>query len=155
MSAQLDDQNWLDDREARAWRAFVALQLQIEGRIVRALQRETGLSEGDYGVLVQLSEAPNETRRVGEIGQALQWETSRLSHHLARMVSRGLVERHRCPTDSRGANIVLTDAGREAIVAAAPKHVEHVRRWFIDLLTPEQLAAFADIAETAIAGVED
>jgi len=62
-----------------------------------------------------------------------------------------LVKRQACPTDNRGAHIVLTAKGRKAIEAAAPQHVEHVRRLFIDALTPEQLDALADIAETIVA----
>jgi DNA-binding MarR family transcriptional regulator len=67
------------------------------------------------------------------------------------MVDRGLVRRESCPTDSRGAFVALTAAGRKAIEAAAPRHVEHVRRWFIDSLTPEQLDALADISDAVLA----
>src|ERR1700750_610111 len=116
----------------RAWRQFIAMQGQLRARLARQLQRESGLSEADYEVLVQLSEAPCGRQRVFELGQATQWVKSRLSHHLTRMVQRGLCARESCPTDSRGAFVVLTDAGRRAVEAAAPQHVEHVREWFVD-----------------------
>src|SRR5690606_35907892 len=92
--------------------------------------------------------------RVFELGDELQWETSRLSHHLTRMERRGLVRREKCPTDQRGAYIVLTDAGRDAIVAAAPRHVEDVRRYFIDAMTPEQLDELATIAERVLEALD-
>ena len=44
-----------------------------------------------------------------------------------------------------------TAAGRKAIESAAPLHVEHVRRWFIDSLTPEQLDALAEISDSVVA----
>src|SRR5256885_14445810 len=123
---------WLDEREARAWRAFLLMQREFGGRIAQAIQRDTGLSAADYEVLVHLSEAPDGRLRAFELGRATQWEKSRLSHHITRMADRGLVQRESCPSDSRGAFAVLTPKGRAAIEAAAPKHVEHVRRWFVD-----------------------
>jgi DNA-binding MarR family transcriptional regulator len=71
------------------------------------------------------------------------------------MVDRGLVRRESCATDSRGAFVVMTAAGRKAIEAAAPRHVEHVRKWFIDSLTPEQLDALADISDAVMAKLDD
>jgi DNA-binding MarR family transcriptional regulator len=146
----MEEARWLDEREARAWRGFIAMQGQLLGRLARQLQRDSGLSEADYEVLVQLSEAPCARQRVFELGQATQWEKSRLSHHLTRMVQRGLVARETCPTDSRGAFVRLTDAGREAIERAAPQHVEHVREWFVEALTAEQLDALAELSEAVL-----
>ena len=146
---------WLTRREQRAWRGFVELQHLLNGRVARELQHETGLSGADYEVLVQLSEAPGERLRLFELGGLTQWEKSRLSHHITRMVDRGLVKRESCRSDNRGAFVVMTAAGRKAIEAAAPIHVEHVRRFFIDSLTPEQLDALAEIAETVMANIKD
>jgi len=146
----MEEPRWLDEREARAWRRFISMQAQLRARMARQLQRDSGLSEADYEVLVQLSEAPDGRQRVFELGRATQWEKSRLSHHLTRMAQRGLVARETCPTDFRGAFVVLTDAGREAIEGAAPQHVEHVRRWFVDALTPEQLDALAEMSDAVL-----
>ena len=146
---------WLSRREQRAWRGFVQMQHLLTGRLARELQHETGLSAADYEVLVQLSEAPAGRLRVFELGGLTQWEKSRLSHHLTRMVDRGLVKRESCPTDNRGAFVVMTAVGRKAIDAAAPRHVEHVRHLFVDSLTPEQLDALADISETVLANLDD
>jgi DNA-binding MarR family transcriptional regulator len=138
---------WLDEREQRAWRAFLTLQDQVPRRVASQLQREKGLSGPDYEVLVQLSEAPGGRMRSFELGKATHFEKSRLSHHLSRMACRGLVAREGCPTDNRGAFVVLTDKGRAAIEDAAPVHVEHVRRWFIDALTRDELDALVAISE--------
>jgi len=138
---------WLTPQEQRAWRAFLLMQREFGSRIAQAIQHDTGLSGADYEVLVNLSEAAGGRMRAFELSSATQWEKSRLSHHITRMVDRGLVEREACQTDSRGAFVLLTAEGRAAIEAAAPKHVEHVRRWFIDSLTPEQLDALAEISE--------
>lgn len=115
------------------------------------LAAHAGLSDADYAVLVCVSEAPAGRVRAREIAVQLSWEKSRLSHHLTRMAGRGLVERRECETDARGADVVLTPAGREAIDAAAPRHVEDVRRWFVDVLTPEQLADLGQACEVVLA----
>ncbi len=131
------------------------MERRLTGRVARELQRETGLSGADYEVLVNLSEAPTGRLRAFELGRATGWEKSRLSHHISRMEDRDLVRRESCPTDSRGAFVVLTVTGRKAIEAAAPLHVEHVRRWFVDALTPEQLDALADISDAILAKLGD
>ena len=131
------------------------MERRLNTQVNRELQRETGLSGADYEVLVNLSEAPDGRLRPFELGRATEWEKSRLSHHLTRMEERGLVKREACPTDNRGAHIVLTAKGRKAIEAAAPLLVSHVRRLFVEALTPEQLDALADIAETVIAKLGD
>jgi DNA-binding MarR family transcriptional regulator len=146
---------WLTRREQRAWRGFVGMKNGLTRRVARDLQKDTGLSAADYEVLVQLSEAPGGRLRAYELGGVTQWEKSRLSHHITRMVDRGLVKREACATDSRGAFVVMTAAGRKAIEAAAPLHVEHVRRWFVDALTPAQLDALAEISEAVVAKLDE
>jgi len=131
------------------------MERRLSGRVARELQRGTGLSGADYEVLVNLSEAPERRLRAFQLGVATGWEKSRLSHHITRMEDRALVRRASCPTDSRGAYVVLTAEGRRAIEAAAPQHVEHVRRWFVDALTPDQLDALADISDAILARLGD
>jgi DNA-binding MarR family transcriptional regulator len=149
-----DPVRWLDPREARAWRGYTSMRVQLQARLSRELARHSGLSDADYSVLVHLSEAPDGRLRAFELGRALQWEKSRLSHHLKRMGGRGLVTREDCESDARGSFVVITPAGRSAIEAAAPAHVEDVRRYLIDVLSGEQLEALADIAETVLAQLQ-
>jgi DNA-binding MarR family transcriptional regulator len=144
---------WLDEREARAWRGYTRMRVQLEARLARELARHSGLSDPDYSVLVNLSEAPEGRLRAFELGRALQWEKSRLSHHLKRMGKRGLVAREDCESDARGSFVVITPAGRAAIEAAAPAHVDDVRRHLIDLLSDDQLDALADISEAVLANL--
>jgi DNA-binding MarR family transcriptional regulator len=123
----------------------------LDLQIARDLARDCGLSEADYDVLSNLSETKGHRLRMAELASHLLWSSSRLSHQIARMQRRGLVAREGSPADARGAVVRLTPAGWEAIVAAAPPHVESVRRHLIDLLTPAQLAALGDVAEAVVA----
>lgn len=126
------------------------MHAQLMARLHRQLQNDSGLSLADFDVLVQLTDRPDPRMRVGELGQALQWEKSRLSHHVARMQRRGLVLREDCPDDARGAYVVLTEQGRTAIEQAAPTHVETVRKLVFDPLTADDVEALASIADRVL-----
>jgi DNA-binding MarR family transcriptional regulator len=145
---------WLDEREARAWRGFHYLRAELTSHLAGQLSRATGLSEAEYAVLVQLSEVEGQRIRSRDLGRRLGWERSRLSHQIARMEARGTVERANCVHDARGFDVALTQQGRAAIEAAAPLHLEEVRHCFIDLLTPEQLDVLGDIADVVVAHLE-
>lgn len=145
---------WLDEREQQVWRRFVTTQNRLTAHLGRRLQERSGLSMVDFEVLVVLSEAPAGRRRAHELGRELQWEKSRLSHHLTRMERRGLVGREGCGTDRRGAFVVLTPAGRTTIEAAAPGHVEDVRHAVFDGLSAEQVEALGEICDRLLARLD-
>jgi DNA-binding MarR family transcriptional regulator len=130
---------WLTEDEQRVWRGLLQMTSRLDSRLNRELQQASGLSLADYDVLVLLTEAPDGRLRMFQLMEDLQWEQSRLSHHIARMQRRGLVAREDCTTDKRGAFVVLTHAGRDAIEKAAPGHVDLVRRMVFDGLSAEQV----------------
>src|SRR6201995_5150517 len=130
---------WLDSREQAAWRAFLDMHARLIARLNREISDQSGISIADFSVLVQLSEHLDARMRVLELARALRWEKSRLSHQLTRMQQRGLIERSNCSEDRRGAFVVLTDQGRRTVEAAAPKHVESVRRYLFDELSAEHI----------------
>ncbi len=146
----MTDVRWLDRNELEAWRRLLLMQLQLTATLSRELAEASGLSYQDYLVLAALTDRPGGRMRAFELGRELGWEKSRLSHHVARMVERGLVRREKCETDQRGAFVVVTKQGRKAIEAAAPGHVEGVRRHFIDLLTPTELETLATVARRVL-----
>ncbi|CAN5403184.1 MarR family transcriptional regulator [soil metagenome] len=147
--------HWLDDEEQATWRKFLRLESVLQRRLAQQLQRDSGLSDADFQVLVDLSEAPEGRLRAFELGEELQWEKSRLSHHLTRMQKRGLISREECETDARGAFVVISADGRAAIEAAAPLHVAEVRALFIDVLGPEHISALDRICDTVLAVLDE
>jgi DNA-binding MarR family transcriptional regulator len=142
--------NWLSAPEQRAWRAFLGLHRELTARLNRQLQAESQLSLSDYEVLVVLSEATEGRLRPFELCDFLQWEQSRLSHHIRRMESRGLVSREGCTGDGRGAFVVLSPAGRCAIEGAAPSHAAAVRRLLFDDMTDEQVGVLEEVFTRAL-----
>src|SRR3954454_23812360 len=138
---------WLNETEQHAWRAFLRMQAQLTARLGRDLQADSDLSIADYDVLVHLTDLEGGRLRILELARELDWEKSRMSHHLARMVRRGLIAREECPADGRGAFIAITEQGKAAIEAAAPRHVDTVRRLVFDALTPAEVTALAEVSE--------
>lgn len=154
MSDRWLSDRWLSDKEQEAWRGLLALISQLQARLNRQLQEQSGLSLPDYDVLVPLSESPDGRLRIFELADHLGWEQSRLSHHLARMAHRGLVHRQGCSSDRRGAFVVLTDAGRQAIEQAAPAHVDTVRQLVFAALAPEDVTALTAISSRILERLE-
>lgn len=138
---------WLDDNQQRAWRAYLQASNSLWDVLDRQLQQDSGINHAYYEILVTLSEAPDRQLRMSELAERLLSSRSRLSHAVARLEERGWVERVACPTDRRGQLAVLTDAGFQALVGAAPGHVAAVRANLVDVLTPAQLRALRDISE--------
>ena len=120
----------------------------------RQLQRTADMPHAYYEILVRLSEVEGRAMRMSELADLTLSSRSRLSHAVARLEERGWIERENVESDRRGQLAKLTDTGFAVLEAAAPDHVESVRRYVIDALTPEQLAQLATIGETIIERVE-
>ncbi|MGX6600897.1 MarR family winged helix-turn-helix transcriptional regulator [Micromonosporaceae bacterium Da 78-11] len=132
--------------ELRIWRDFLETTEALRTTLAGRLQGDSALSMGDYTVLLALTETDGGRLRSSDLAAHIGWERSRLSHHLGRMERRGLIRREECRTDNRGAEVVLEPAGAEAFHAATVPHLRAVRELFVDALTPDQLAAAADVA---------
>ncbi|MGW0708328.1 MarR family winged helix-turn-helix transcriptional regulator [Streptomyces sp. NPDC002643] len=146
---------WLTAEEQHAWRGFVRLHEKLGGRLSRLLQTESKLSAADFAVLVNLTDVPEGRQRYQDLARALEWEKSRMSHHIARMAGRGLVVREECLEDARGAFVVITEEGRAAIEAAAPLHVEAVRALFLDHVTPSELRTLGQVSDRVVAKLDE
>jgi DNA-binding MarR family transcriptional regulator len=150
----MGEPRWLDEREQRVWRAVIGLHQKLWPELERQLIRD-GLSGAEFTLLVPLSEAPDGLLRARDLCRMVGWERSRLSHQVARMEKRGLVVREACADDARGSMIRLTDAGRLAVVAAAPGHVAAVRRHFFGVLTDAELDVLGPALERVIDRLPD
>jgi DNA-binding MarR family transcriptional regulator len=135
---------WLSDQEQRAWRAFLAGSRRLFEQLDQELKTQ-GLTHDDYGVLVALSESPDDRLRMAELAERSVESRSRLSHHIGRLEAKGLVARASCPDDRRGAFAVLTADGRATIERVAPHHVAGVRHHLIDRLSPTELETLAAV----------
>jgi len=144
---------WLNADEQRIWRAYLTATQLLSAQLDRELQHDSGIPHTYYEILVRLSEAPGRVLRMSELAQASESSRSRLSHAVARLEEAGWVRRQTCPTDRRGSFAVLTDTGFQMLEAAAPAHVEGVRRHLFDQLSEEQVAQLGEISQVIIDGL--
>jgi DNA-binding MarR family transcriptional regulator len=134
-------------RELSIWRSLLDTTAELRAVLGAKLQA-SGLSPADYQVLLALREAEGNQLRSSELAATIDWERSRVSHHLGRMERRGLIRRDECPTDSRGALVTLTESGAAAFRRASAPHLRAIKTHFVDALTPEQLESLADVLQS-------
>jgi DNA-binding MarR family transcriptional regulator len=139
---------WLDSKEQQAWRAFIAAQRVVNGRIEQQLQRDAGMPHTYFEILVRLADAADGRLRMSELAVATLGSRSRLSHAVNRLEKVGWVRREGIESDRRGQVAILTDEGRQKLKETAPGHVETVRQAVFDALTAEQVEQLHDICAT-------
>ena len=126
------------------------LPTALEGQ----LQADAQLSFVEYYVLAGLSDQPDRSMRMGQLAALTNAELSRLSHMIGRLERRGLVRREPDPADGRYTRAILTDAGRDLLVVAAPCHVAWVRELVMDHLDPTELRTLTDVSDAIIARID-
>lgn len=150
----MSDDKWLTADEQSAWRALQTMQARLGAELNARLLSDSELSLSDYAVLVHLTDEPSGRLRLFELANEIGWERSRLSHHIARMAKRDLVEKVACDKDRRGAYVAITEEGRQAISLAAPRHVATVRQLVIDQLTPAELSVIRSVSNRVLATID-
>lgn len=125
--------------ELAIWREYVETSEQVKRTLSTAFHETSGISPGDYAVMLALSEAPEKTLRSSDVADVVGWERSRLSHHLRRMEERGLITRGAVDGDARGAGVTLTDTGSRIFRSSSSSHLRLIREVFVDAFTPAQL----------------
>ncbi len=138
----------MDERESRAWLGLVAVAQLLPAALDSQLQREAHLTHFEFMVLTALRFAPQSTLRMTALADATNATLTRLSHVCTRLEKRRIVARTPALDDRRATDIRLTTEGRRVLVRAMPGHIQTARRLVIDALTPAQLEALAEIAET-------
>ncbi|MEV4630318.1 MarR family transcriptional regulator [Micromonospora sp. NPDC049523] len=133
--------------ELAIWRSLLDTTDELRKLLGAQLLQESKLSPADYQVLLALNEADSRRMRSSELAESIDWERSRLSHHLGRMERRGLIRRDDCATDNRGSEVSLTDDGARMFRASTAPHLRAIKQNFGDALTPEQFEALADILQ--------
>src|SRR5690348_1210988 len=93
---------WLSDDEQRTWRMFVQATRMLMDQLERELDEQTEVPRPYFGILAQLSEAPDRRLRMSDLAELSQSSRSRLSHSIARLESLGWIRREACATDGRG-----------------------------------------------------
>lgn len=155
-----DEPRWLTAQEQVAWRSFLFGVSSIMDHLSQVLESdpEIDLTLQEYEILVRLSEAERHRIRMSDLAAQVVHSRSRLTHTVARLERRGIVERMRCAADGRGREAVLTPAGMALLERAAPRHVASVRAALLDrvghedFLTLGRILGVAAPRESAVEG---
>jgi len=148
-----DMRPWLDDDEQQAWRQYLHASRLLEAVMDRDLQAH-GLQLSEYEIIAVLSEQPGRRLRMSALAGMVVQSRSRLTHTAGRLADRGWVRREACAEDRRGVELVLTEAGRDAVVQMAPTHVRSVRDNLIAPLSREEFLALGRAMAAVGRGIE-
>jgi len=137
--------------ELGAWRAFLRAHARLLRRLDDELQAEHGLSLAEYEALLQLAEAQDRRLRMSALAERILLSRSGITRLVDRLVADGMVERSSCPSDARGSMAAITPAGVSRLRAASRTHLEGVRRYFLDVVSPAEQG----VIEAALGRVGD
>jgi DNA-binding MarR family transcriptional regulator len=136
-----------------AWRALLTAHARLVDRLDQDLRAQAGLSLADYSALLQLAEAPQRRLRMSQLAEGVFLTRSGVTRLIDRLQADGLVTRSQCPSDGRGAEAVLTEAGLERLRAASPIHLRGIGCYFLDRVDGEDLEVLARMMAAVTAGL--
>jgi DNA-binding MarR family transcriptional regulator len=146
-------QKSLSPRELRVWHAFKLMGDYVLAQVGSDIERATGLSGAEFGVLSRLAGMGRGQLRQQKLAESMGWHKSRLSHQLTRMEVRGYLVRN--PAEEVGVMVSITEAGRDVLAAALPVHGESVRKHLLDRLSEKQEISLVQISTRVIDPDED
>ena len=148
-----DTTRWLDPQEQQVWAQLSTMVLRLQPVLSAQLQREFGISQYEYLILARLSEAPKTRLRMSVLATVAGSSLPRLSQAVGRLEKRGWMSRQPDAEDSRYTLAVLNRAGLRQLKEAAPPHVEAVREFVFDRLTPAQARQLGTISQRILDGL--
>ena len=139
---------WLDADQQASWRAFVVGITLLLDRLDADLQHDFDLSLTEYEILVRLSERPDRQMRMAQLADALAHSRSRVTHTVdPHAEAPGSSPAPSSPEDGRGIVCRLTDHGYAVLSEAAHVHVNGVRDYLVDLVSPDDFAALGRVMD--------
>jgi len=151
--ATTKDDDALSRDELAIWASVATLLERLPTALDAQLQRDSGLTHFEHGILFALHSTPERTLRLSVLASYASCTLSRLSRAISRLESKGWVRREIDPTDGRFTLGVLTDAGEDKVVESTPGHQALVRHLVFDALTDAQSRQLGAISRTVSAAV--
>ena len=145
----------LDADELGAWRGFLRVHSKLTRELDAELAAAHGLPLSSYEVLLFLDDAPGGQLRMAQLADSVLLSPSGLTRLVDRLEKAGLVRRESCPSDRRGFEAVITDAGRAALAEARPTHLAGVRRRFLEHFSRDEMHALAHFWDRVLQGPRD
>lgn len=133
-------------KQLAGWRVFLETAYALIDILDAELQAERGITLRWYDALVHLEEAADGLR-MNELAGRILSSKSGLTRVIDRMEEAGLVRRERPAADRRVVNVLITQAGIEALQAARIVHRRGIKEHFVQHLDQQGLAALAHSLE--------
>ncbi|MGW1214908.1 MarR family winged helix-turn-helix transcriptional regulator [Streptomyces sp. NPDC002499] len=128
-------------QEERFWRALMRVIVALPRSLDDDLLRSTGLTLTEYVVLMNLSEAENQSLRMTDLASATALSASRITRVVDALQSRGQVVKRRFEGDARGNVTTITPEGMKRLEAAYPVHLASARKRVMDHIDGRSLPA--------------
>ncbi|MFB7883695.1 MarR family winged helix-turn-helix transcriptional regulator [Microbacterium sp. NPDC056057] len=129
----------LSAEQLEVWASVATLLERLPAALDAQLQRDSGLTHFEHGLLFALDSAPERTLRMSTLAGYASSTLSRLSRAISRLERKGLVRRQIDPSDGRVTLAVLTDEGHDLLVESTPAHHALVEQLVFAPLTPQQV----------------
>ena len=126
------------------WRTFLQAHATVIRRLEADLEADGQVSLADLDVLFHLANAHGRHLRMSELADTVLLSRSGMTRRIDRLEAAGLVQRHECTADRRGAFAGITDAGLERLLNARPTHLRGIDEHFLSRLSAGDLAAIRD-----------
>jgi DNA-binding MarR family transcriptional regulator len=127
--------------EFRAYAALLASSTLLQRAVEKNLREQANLSHVQFEILMNLANAGASGLRMAQLADALIVSRSGLSYQVAQLESHQWITRERSTDDERGVVARITSAGERVRQRVFAGHVEIVRRDFLDVVEPGELAA--------------
>lgn len=120
------------------WASVATLLERLPAALDAQLQRDSGLTHFEFGILYALDTAEGRSLRLSVLAGFASCTLSRLSRAVSRLEQRGWVRRVIDQTDGRFTLAVLCEEGHAKVQQATPGHEALVDRLLFDVLTTAQ-----------------
>ena len=128
-------------KAVQVWEGISRAHCSMIAALEKDLVPETGIPLAWYDVLAHLRKAPNEMLRFQDLARVEGLTDSGASRRITQMIKAGLIDRHSCPTDRRGAYAHLTSKGKAAYEKAHGVFVRSLQRNLGKQLNPHEADA--------------
>jgi DNA-binding MarR family transcriptional regulator len=145
------------DPHREAWIALARTHAAVRGRLEEALTAAGLPPMAWLEVLIQLSRAPGQRMKMGDLAEALVITRGGLTKPVDRLIKAGLLERTFCETDRRVSYATLLPAGAELLEEMRPIAGGELEAAFSANLTTaqaEQLRELLDRVRDTACGIE-
>ncbi|HEX3875193.1 MAG TPA: MarR family transcriptional regulator [Solirubrobacteraceae bacterium] len=142
----------LSPRELGAWRGLLRVHASLVKALDAELEQTHRLQLTSYEVLLYLDGEPDGRMRMCDLAESVLLSRSGLTRLIDRLEREGLVARHSCQQDARGAYAGLTEAGREKLATVRPTHLAGVRAHFLAHFGEDEMDRLAGFWERVLPG---